>query len=70
MFNVTRPFPTPNCSTDYRSKDVVMALREMFHGKCYLCEDKVSAPVVEHFIPHENDSVKKYISCTVVYIKK
>jgi hypothetical protein len=37
-----------------------MALREMFYGKCYLCENEVSDPVVEHFIPHENDLVKKY----------
>jgi hypothetical protein len=32
----------------------------MFHGKCYLCEDEVSGPVVEHFIPHEGDTVKEH----------
>jgi hypothetical protein len=32
----------------------------MFHGKCYLCEDEVSDPVVEHFIPHKGDTVKEY----------
>ncbi|MDR2763808.1 MAG: HNH endonuclease [Tannerella sp.] len=37
-----------------------MALRKMFYGKCYLCEDEVSDPVVEHFIPHEGDPDKKY----------
>jgi hypothetical protein len=60
MFNVTRPQPGPDCATDYRSKEVMAALRAMFHGKCYLCEDEVSDPVVEHFIPHEGDPVKKY----------
>ncbi|MDR1591936.1 MAG: hypothetical protein LBS16_03505 [Prevotellaceae bacterium] len=60
MFNVTRPHPGPDCSTDYRSKETVTALREMFFGKCYLCEDEVSDPVVEHFMPHEGDPAKKY----------
>jgi hypothetical protein len=32
----------------------------MFYGKCYLCEDKVADPVVEHFIPHEGDRKKEY----------
>jgi hypothetical protein len=32
----------------------------MFYGKCYLCEDEVSDPVVEHFIPHEGDRAKEY----------
>jgi hypothetical protein len=32
----------------------------MFHGKCYLCENDVSDPVVEHFIPHEGDRELEY----------
>jgi uncharacterized protein (TIGR02646 family) len=60
MFKVTRPHPGPNCSKNYRSKEVVAALQRIFHGKCYLCEDEVADPVVEHFIPHEGDRVKKY----------
>jgi uncharacterized protein (TIGR02646 family) len=60
MFNVTRPQPGPDCSRDYRSEEVVRSLKTMFHGKCYLCEDEVSDPVVEHFIPHEGDDAKKY----------
>ncbi|MDR0610162.1 MAG: hypothetical protein LBG58_08645 [Planctomycetaceae bacterium] len=60
MFNVTRHQPGPDCSTDYRSKDVILALKKIFNGKCYLCEDKVTDPVVEHFIPHEGDPVKKF----------
>ncbi|MDR2027263.1 MAG: hypothetical protein LBQ01_06880 [Prevotellaceae bacterium] len=60
MFNTVRPCPGPDCSTGYRSKEVVKALREMFYGKCYLCEDDVSDPVIEHFIPHEGDPAKKY----------
>jgi hypothetical protein len=60
MFNVIRPQPGPDCSKDYRSKEVITALKSMFYGKCYLCEDEVSDPVVEHFIPHEGDRVKEY----------
>jgi uncharacterized protein (TIGR02646 family) len=60
MFNVSRPQPGPDCSTDYRSKEVMTALKALFHGKCYLCEDEVADPVVEHFIPHEGDPAKKY----------
>jgi uncharacterized protein (TIGR02646 family) len=60
MFNMIRPQPGPDCSTDYRSKEVVTALKTIFHGKCYLCEDELSDPVVEHFIPHEGDTVKEH----------
>jgi hypothetical protein len=60
MFNVSRPQPGPDCSRDYRSKEVVTALRTVFHGKCYLCEDEVSDPVVEHFVPHKGDAVKEH----------
>ncbi|MDR3047758.1 MAG: hypothetical protein LBU51_09165 [Bacteroidales bacterium] len=60
MFNVTRPDPGPDCSKDCRSKEVITALKSMFYGKCYLCENDVSDPVVEHFIPHEGDVTKEY----------
>jgi hypothetical protein len=55
MFNVKRPLPGPDCSHDSDSKEVVNTLRTMFHGKCYLCENGVSDPVVEHFIPHKGN---------------
>jgi hypothetical protein len=60
MFNVIRTPPDPNYSTNYYTTAAVTALEKMFHGKCYLCEDKVSDPVIEHFIPHGGDHVKKY----------
>jgi uncharacterized protein (TIGR02646 family) len=60
MFNVIRPQPGPDCSKDYRSKEVVNALRTMFHGKCYLCENEVSDPEIDHFIPHEGNANKKF----------
>jgi uncharacterized protein (TIGR02646 family) len=60
MFNVIRPQPGPDCSRDYRSKEVVIELKKIFHGKCYLCENEVSDPVIEHFIPHEGDKIKEY----------
>jgi uncharacterized protein (TIGR02646 family) len=60
MFNVVRPQQGPDYLTDYHSKDVVETLKAMFHGKCYLCENVVDDPVIEHFIPHEGDPAKKY----------
>ena len=61
MFNVTRTQPGPDCSKDYRSVAVVNELRKIFYGKCYLCENEVSEPVVEHFVPHKGkDDSKKY----------
>jgi len=61
MFNVTRTQPGPDCSRDYRSVAVVNELKKIFYGKCYLCENEVSEPVVEHFIPHKGkDDSKKY----------
>jgi uncharacterized protein (TIGR02646 family) len=60
MFNVIRPQPGPDCSKDYRAEEVIKALRVLFHGKCYLCEDEVSYPVVEHFIAHKGDNKLKY----------
>jgi hypothetical protein len=55
MFNVNRPLPGPDCSHDYHSKEIISILKNMFHGKCYLCENDVPHPVVEHFIPHEGN---------------
>jgi hypothetical protein len=55
MFNVNRPLPGPDCSHGYHRKEVINVLKTMFHGKCYLCENDVPYPVVEHFIPHEGN---------------
>jgi uncharacterized protein (TIGR02646 family) len=68
MFNVKRPQPGPDCSKDYRSKEVVDALREMFYGKCYLCEDETDNPEIDHFIPQTEDSSKTYEWNNLYYI--
>jgi hypothetical protein len=60
MFNVNRPLPGPDCSHDYYSKEVIRTLKSIFYGKCYLCENDVSDPVVEHFIPHEGNKELEY----------
>jgi uncharacterized protein (TIGR02646 family) len=60
MFNIIRPQPGPDCSKDYHREEVIRSLQKMFYGKCYLCEDEVSDPVVEHFIPHEGDRKLEY----------
>ena len=45
----------------YNTDAVVTALRETFHGKCYLCEGKESYEwEVEHLIPHAGDRELKF----------
>lgn len=45
----------------YNTKEVNMALNEIFHGKCYICENKeVTSYQIEHLIPHRGDADLKY----------
>ncbi|HCT7985339.1 TPA: HNH endonuclease [Serratia liquefaciens] len=64
MFNVTRFYPAPNSlalQRSYKERDVIEALRSIFHDKCYMCEQgSISNPEVEHFVPHNKTAVLKY----------
>ena len=45
----------------YNTPEVNAALKEMFHGKCYICEDKESSSYqIEHLIPHRRNVELKY----------
>lgn len=45
----------------YNIDSVNDALEEMFHGKCYICENKyISSINIEHLKPHRNDIDLKY----------
>ncbi len=45
----------------YNTPEVNAALKEMFHGKCYICENKqITSYQIEHFIPHRKDVELKY----------
>lgn len=45
----------------YNTPEVNMALREMFHGKCYICENKESNSYqIDHLIPHRGNRDLKY----------
>lgn len=45
----------------YREEDVMTALNEDFHGKCYICEFKYPPSLnVEHFDEHRDDKDKKF----------
>ena len=45
----------------YNIKDVNDALVEMFHGKCYICENKeITSYQIEHLIPHKGNLELKY----------
>lgn len=62
MINVTKSQPAPEClaiekakksSENYGCGDVINRIKDDFHNKCYLCEEKyISAINVEHFLPH------------------
>ena len=37
----------------YNIESVNRALREVFHGKCYICENKAATSYqIEHLVPH------------------
>lgn len=44
----------------YNTKEVNIALREMFHEKCYICENKkITSFNIEHLVSHqENEELK------------
>lgn len=45
----------------YNTLEVNKALREMFHGKCYICENKqVTSFQIEHLNPHRGNVDLKY----------
>lgn len=45
----------------YNTEEVNRALREMFHGKCYICENKKATSCqIEHLKPHKGDPDLKY----------
>lgn len=45
----------------YNIPEVNAALKEMFHGKCYICENKqITSYQIEHLIPHRGNIELKY----------
>ena len=45
----------------YNTKEVFDVLKEMFHNKCYICENKnITSYEIEHFIPHKGNVELKY----------
>ena len=50
-----------NTGRSYNTEHVNQALREVFHGKCYICENKEATSYqIEHLIPHRGDKKLKY----------
>ena len=46
---------------DYNTESVNQALKEIFHGKCYICENKQATSYqIEHLIPHRGNRELKY----------
>lgn len=47
--------------SSYNTEGVNRALREIFYGKCYICENKKATSYqIEHLIPHRGDEKLKY----------
>lgn len=47
--------------SSYNTEGVNQALREIFYGKCYICENKKATSYqIEHLIPHRGDEKLKY----------
>ncbi len=45
----------------YNLPEVNAALKELFHGKCYICENKqITSYQIEHLYPHHGDQDLKY----------
>ena len=45
----------------YNIEEVNVALNEVFHGKCYICENKdITSCQIEHFVPHRGNVELKY----------
>lgn len=45
----------------YNTKEVMSALFETFHGKCYICEaNERSSYQIDHLVPHRGDKKLKY----------
>lgn len=48
-------------NSTYNTDEVNAALREIFHGKCYICENKqVTSYQIEHLAPHRGNIDLKY----------
>lgn len=48
-------------NSTYNTPEVNEALREMFHGKCYICENKeITSYQIEHLRPHRGAAELKY----------
>ncbi len=63
--------PSPNIGKNYNNSEVLERLREDFHNKCYICEEKEPKDInIEHFIAHKGDDSLKldwnnlFLSCT------
>lgn len=70
MINIIKSQPAPLCLSvekekangDYKCGDVLKRLKDDFHNKCYICEEKEPSTInVEHFRPHKGDKELKFV---------
>ena len=63
MVKCERTFPAPPSLAkrkSYNDSDTIQQLKEIFNGKCYICElQNLQDGIPEHLIPHkENEDLK------------
>ena len=64
MVKCERTFPAPPSLAkrkSYNDSDTIQQLKEIFNGKCYICElQNLQDGIPEHLIPHkENEDLRK-----------
>ncbi len=61
MVYFEKSYPPPKIGKNYRNNEVIERLKNDFHNKCYLCEDKNLTNLnIEHFKAHRGDKELKY----------
>lgn len=62
MVKCERTYPAPASlakRVSYNSPDVIKCLKEIFHGKCYICEmQDLQDGIVEHLMPHKDKDME------------
>jgi hypothetical protein len=62
--------PTPTITSTHNTPEIIKRLKEDFHNKCYICEEKEPKDInVEHFVAHQGNNTLRldwnnlFLSC-------
>lgn len=58
MVYFSKSLPAPTITSSHNTREIIDRLKEDFHNKCYICEEKSPKNInVEHFVPHKGNSI-------------